>query len=40
MGYNVGAVLQSLILHYLSHYAWMLGAQARAEYREYPLQNR
>ncbi len=37
MGYDVGAVLQNLILNYLSHYAHTPDAKARAEYQEYLL---
>jgi 5-methylthioribose kinase len=37
IGYDVGAVLQNLILNYLSHYGHTPDAQARAEYQEYLL---
>jgi 5-methylthioribose kinase len=37
MGYDVGALLENLVLNYLSHFAHTPNAEARAEYQEYLL---
>ncbi len=37
MGYDVGAVLQNLVLNYLSHYGHTEDPEVRAEYQEYVL---
>ena len=37
MGFDVGAVLENLVLNYLSHYAHTSDAGLRAEYQEYLL---
>lgn len=38
MGYDVGALLQNLILNYLSHFSHTPNADVRAEYQHYLLQ--
>jgi len=38
MGYDIGAVLQNLVLNYLSHYAHTPDPEARADYQEWILE--